>query len=141
MTPVELRQLLERRLPGLLAAGATIEIYEGNRQVFREVVGRAFRLEAGGDQARLSLLFRPVGEPEWDPRIGADAYPLERARCLLVDHGTDEVDGLTLDGPTGRVRIASLTDPSDIQRFKGWSEYWGVWLSSEDEIALDALRS
>jgi hypothetical protein len=140
MTYTELGRLLRRRLPELLLAGAAVEVYEGDRVVFREVVDRAFRLEAGGEQAAVALWFRPVGEPEWDPRIGADTYPLERARCFVVDRATDDPEGLSLDGPIGRARIASVTDPRDIQRFEGWSEYRVVWLSPEDEAALDALR-
>lgn len=48
MNPTELRRLLERRLTEILARGATIEIYDGDRLVFREVVDRAFRLDVRG---------------------------------------------------------------------------------------------
>src|SRR6266542_618987 len=99
MTYAELRQLLQRRLPKLLREGAVVEVYEGDRLVIREVVDRAFRLESGGEQAALALWFRPVGEPEWEPRLGAYAYPIERVRCLLVDKAVDDGDALSLDGP------------------------------------------
>src|SRR6266540_7381635 len=108
MTRPGLRQLLERRLPELLAAGARIEVYEGGRLVFQEIVDRAFRLELRGGEATLALWFRPLSEPEWEPRIGADAYPIERARCLLIDRAGEDPDGLSIDGPTARVHITPV---------------------------------
>src|SRR6266511_5345398 len=141
MIRTELRRLLARRLPELLAAGAVIEVYDGARLIFREVVARAFRLEPGGEQAALALWFRPIGEPEWEPRIGADAYPIERARCLLVDHVAQEGDGLLIEGPTGGARISSLAEGRDAERFAGWISFREVWLSPDDEAALDALRA
>ena len=139
MTRAELRQLLERRLHALLSAGAAIEVYEGDRLVFREVVDRAFRLEPGGEQAALALWFRPVGEPEWEPRIGTDSYPIERARCLLVDRAEVGPDGVSLDGSTGRVRISPLRDRRDAERFAGWLSFREIWLTPQEEAALDEL--
>ncbi len=142
MTYAKLRRILQRRLPELLAAGAAIEVYESDRLVFREVVDRAFRLEPGGEQASHALWFRPVGEPEWEPRIGADAYPIERARCLLIDDGAaPDADALSLVGPTGFARITPIHDQSDVERFAGWLSYRHIWLTSEEEAALDELRS
>ncbi|HYT80991.1 MAG TPA: hypothetical protein VEQ37_17375 [Actinomycetota bacterium] len=141
MTRAELRQLLQRRLLELLAGGATIEVYEADRVVFREVVDRAFRLELSGEQAALALWFRPVGIPEWEPRLGTDAYPIERARCLLVDRVADEADGLSLDGPTGRTRITPLVDRADVERFSGWQSFREIWLTREEEDSLDELRA
>ena len=141
MTRPGLRQLLERRLPELLAAGARIEVYEGDRLVFQEIVDRAFRLELRGEEATLALWFRPLSEPEWEPRIGADTYPIERARCLLVKGAADNADGLWLDGPTGRARITPLLNGRDIERFVGWLSFRKIWLSPEEETALDELRS
>src|SRR6266542_3563592 len=140
MTYAKLRRLLQRRLPELLAAGAAIEVYESDRLVFREVVDRAFRLEPGGEQAALALWFRPLGEPEWEPRIGADAYPIERARCLLIDRAGEEADGLSLDGPTGRARINPLLDRRDVEQFAGWLSFREIWLTPEEESALDELQ-
>ncbi len=141
MTHAELRRLLARRLPELLAAGAAIEVYEGDRVVFREVVDRAFRLEDGGEQAALALWFRPIGEPEWEPRFGADAYPIERARCLLINEAILDTDGLSLDGPTGPARITRLHDQPEAECFRGWISFREVWLSSEEEATLDELRN
>jgi hypothetical protein len=142
MTRAELlRQLLERRLPELLAAGAAVEVYEGDRLVFQEVVDRAFRLEPGGEQAVLALWFRPVGEPEWEPRLGTEVYPVERARCLLVDRAEAESDGMLLDGPTGRVRVTQLAHRPDVERFAGWLSFRKIWLRPEEEAALAELRS
>jgi hypothetical protein len=137
----EVRRLLRRRLPELLRAGARVEVYEGDRVVFSEVVDRAFRLASGGEQAAVALWFRPVGEPEWQFRIRAQAYPIERARCLLIDHVTERTDGLWLEGPTGRAQIAGLEEAPEVERFNGWIAYREVWLTPEDEAALDALRS
>jgi hypothetical protein len=140
MTRTELRQLLERRLSELLAAGAAIEVYEGDRRLFRDVVDCAFRLEPGGEQAAFGLWFRPLGEPEWEPRIGADAYPIERARCLLVDRAVTDTNGLSLDGSSGRARITPLLDERDIKRFAGWRSFREIWLTPDEEAALDELR-
>jgi hypothetical protein len=140
MTYAQLRRPLGRRLPELLGVGAAIEVYEGDRPVFREVVDRAFRLERGGEQAALLLWFRPVGEPEWEPRIGGDAYPIERARCLLVDEAIDNGDALSLDGPTGPARITPLHDQPGTERFGGWISFREIWLTPEEEATLDELR-
>ena len=141
MTHAELRRLFQRRLPELLAAGAVVEVYEAKRLVFREVVDRTFRLESGGEQAALALWFRPVGEPEWEPRFGADAYPIERARCLLVDKAVDDGGALSLDGPTGQARITRLHNQPAAERFAGWISFRQIWLTPEEEVALDELRS
>ena len=141
MTRAELRQLLECRLPELLASGATIEVYEGDRLVFREVIDRAFRLELAGEQAAIALWFRPVGEPEWEPRIGADSFPIERARCLLIDRAVEDRDGLSIDGLTGTACITPLLDQRDVERFAGWLSFRELWLAPEKEAALDELRS
>ena len=140
MTNVELRRLLQWRLPQLLGAGAAVEVYEGDRLVFREVVNRAFRLEPGGKQAALALWFRPLGEPEWEQRLGADVYPIERARCLLIDNAVLDANALSLDGPTGSARITSLHDQPDTERFGGWISFREIWLLPEEEATLDELR-
>ena len=139
MTRTELRRLLARRVPELLAAGAAIEVYEGDRVVFREVVDRAFRLEPGGEQAALALWFRPVGEPEWEPRLGADAYPIERARCLLIDEAVVDADALSLACPNGSARITPLHDQPGAERFAGWISFREIWLTLEEEAVLDQL--
>ncbi len=141
MTRAELRQLLKRRLPELLTAGATIEVYEDDGLVFREVVDRAFRLEPGGEKTDLALWFRPLGQPEWEARIGADVYPIERARCLLVNRAEKESDGMLLDGPTGRARIMPLAQRRAIERFAGWLSFREIWMTPEEEAALAQLRS
>jgi hypothetical protein len=141
MTRAELRQLLERRLSKLLAAGVTIEIHEGDRLLFREVVDRSFRLELSGEQDSIALWFRPIGEPEWEPRIGADTYPIERARCLLIDRAVEDAEALSIVGPIGRARIAPVRQQQDVERFATWLTFRELWLSPEDEAALDKLRS
>jgi hypothetical protein len=141
MTRAEVTRVLRRRLPEIFRSGARIDVYEDDRVVFREIVDRSFRIESGGEQAAIALWFRPVGEPEREPRIRAHVYPIERARCLLIDRATQTRDGLSVDGPTGRALITWLEDATDIERSAGWIEYREVWLTPEDETVLDDLRS
>lgn len=135
----KLRRFLERRLPGLLAEGAAIEIYEGDRLVFREVLDGAFRLESGGQEAALALWFRPVGYPEWEPRLGMDLYPIERARCLLVDAAREIPAGLELEGPAYRGIIISPLASEDANRFAGWLVHRSR-LDPQEEAFVDELR-
>ena len=136
-----LRRFLERRLPGILAEGAAIEIYEGGQVVFREVLDRAFRLESGGEEAALALWFRPVGHPEWEPRLGMDLFPIERARCLLVDEATEAEGGVELRGPAYRARITRPLQGDDAMRVEGWQRFRQLRLTLEEEEDLDRLRA
>jgi len=137
----KLRRFLERSLPGVLAEGAAIEIYEGDRLVFREVLDRAFRMEGAGEEAALALWFRPVGYPEWDPRLGMDLYPIERARCLLVDEATEAEGGVALRGPAYRARITRHLGEADAACLDGWRRFRELGLTPEDEAQLDRLRA
>lgn len=136
-----LRRFLKRRLPGILEVGAAIEIYEGEQLVFREVLDRAFRLESGGEEATLALWFRPVGYPEWEPRLGMDLYPIERARCLLVDEARDVEAGVALRGPAYRARITRVLGDQETLRLDGWRRFRELGLTTEEEEHLDRLRA
>lgn len=136
-----LRRFLKRMLPGILEAGAAIEIYEGEELVFREVLDRAFRLESAGEEAALALWFRPVGHPEWEPRLGMELYPIERARCLLMDEAGELEGGVALRGPTYRARITQHLEDQEAARLDGWRRFRELGLASEEEHDLDRLRA